>query len=85
MDLHQPVMKSHRNLIGLVCAKFNPSLGIVQQLAQGHRNLPKRNPNIAFVLPVFTCPSPNIAQHTPVQFLHELFSEKRKGRGCAPP
>jgi hypothetical protein len=40
MDLHQPVMKSHRDFISFVCAKFNPSLGIVQQLAQGHRNLP---------------------------------------------
>jgi hypothetical protein len=76
MDLHQPVMKTHRDLIAWVGAKFNPSFGIVEQLTQSYRNLPRRNSDITFVFAIFARPSPNIAQRAPVQIFHELFSEQ---------
>ncbi len=76
MDLHQPVMKTHRDLIAWVGAKFNPSFGIVEQLTQSYRNLPKRNSVITFVFAIFARPSPNIALRAPVQIFHELFSEQ---------
>jgi len=33
MNLHQPVMETHRDLIGRICVVFDPPLGVVKQLA----------------------------------------------------
>jgi hypothetical protein len=65
MNLHQPVMEAHRDLIRRIGVAFNPSFGVVQQLAQSHGNLPVRYSDIAFAgpeLPVvgpFEDPLPN--------------------------
>jgi hypothetical protein len=36
------VMETHRDLIGRICAEFDPRFGVVKQLAESHGNLPTR-------------------------------------------
>jgi hypothetical protein len=76
MNLHQPVMEAHRDLVGRICPVLDPRLGVVKQLPQGHGNLVERNPKIAFALPELACPSPYVAEHPPVQLLDKLLAQR---------
>ena len=46
VNLHQPVMETHRDLIGRIGFVFDPCFGVVEQLAQGYWNLPVVDPDI---------------------------------------
>jgi hypothetical protein len=76
MDLDQPVMEAYSDLIGWICVVVGPGLGVVEQLAQGHGNLIKRYPEIAFARPEFPGPFPNVPKHLPVQFPDEFLGQQ---------
>ena len=38
VNLHQPVMEAHRDLVGRIGLVFDPRFGVVEQLAQGDGN-----------------------------------------------
>src|ERR1019366_2271158 len=61
MNLHQPVMEAHRDLIGRIRGVFDPRFGVVKQLAQGYRNLPIGNPYITIAAPEPPGPAPYVA------------------------
>src|SRR5580658_1730617 len=48
VNLHEPVMEAHRDLVGRICLVLDPCLGVVKELAQGHGNLVERDLGIAF-------------------------------------
>jgi len=62
MNLHQPVMEAHRDLIGRICLVLDPRLGVVNQMAQGHGNLVERNSEITFARPELACPPPYVLE-----------------------
>ncbi len=76
MNLHQPVMEAHRDLVGRICLVLDPRLGVVKQLAQGHGNLVERNPEIALALPELARPPPYVAEHPAVQLLDEFLAQR---------
>src|ERR1700691_595286 len=70
------MMEAHCDLIGRIALVADPRLGLVEQLAQGHGNLVKRNPEIAFARPELSGPTPYVAEHAPVQALDELLVQR---------
>ena len=76
MNLHQPVMEAHRDLVRWICLVLDPRPRVVEQLAQGHGNLMERNPEIAFAHPEPSCPPPYVAEHPPVQILDEFLAQR---------
>src|SRR5260370_25700621 len=74
VDLHQPVVKAHRDLIGLIGFVFDPWFGVVKQLAQRYGDLKVFNPEVALTGPEFSSPPPYVTEHLPVQSLHEFFT-----------
>jgi hypothetical protein len=76
MNLHQPVMEAHRDLVGRICLVLDPRLGVVKQLAQGHGNLVERNPEIALARPELARPPPYVAEHPAVQLLDEFLAQR---------
>src|SRR5580692_478211 len=71
MNLHQPVMEAHRDLVGRIRPVLDPRPGVVKQLAQRDGNLMEYNPEIAFAHPELAGPPPYVAEHPPVQILYE--------------
>jgi len=63
MNLHQPVMEAHRDLVEWIGLVFDPCFRVVEQLAHRHGNLKEGNPDIAFTCSEFTGPAPYIAEH----------------------
>src|SRR5580704_2074163 len=76
MNLHQPVMEAHRDLVGWIRPVLDPRPGVVKQLAQRDRNLMEHNPEIAFAHPELARPPPYVAEHPPVQILYEFLAQR---------
>ena len=65
MNVHQPMMETHSDFVGRKGRVFDPCPGVVEQLAQGHRNLMVREPKIALTCPELPGPSIPTARHYP--------------------
>ncbi len=75
MNQH-PVMEAHRDLVGRICPLLDPRLRVVEQLPQRDGSFIEGNPEIAFARPEVTRPPPYIAEHPPVQVLHEFLAQR---------
>ena len=76
MNLHQPVVKAHRDFIRRICLVIDPRPGVVQQLAQRNRNLIMGYPEIARTGPELAGPAPQVAEHIAVQILDKFFTQQ---------
>jgi hypothetical protein len=76
VNLHQPVMEAHRDLVARIGFVFDPRLGIVQQMAQSYGNLKEGNPDITFGGSELPGPAPYVAEHLPVQVFDEFLGQQ---------
>lgn len=74
--VHQAVMKTHRDLVGRVHLVINPRFHVVEKLAQRHRDLVVRDPDVAFADPEVTRPSPHVAEHAAMEVLDEFLAQQ---------
>ena len=85
VNLHQPVMETHRDLIRRISVVRYPGFGIVQQLAQGDWNFPVVYPDVAFGGPELSRPAPDVAEHPPVQVPDEFLAQQIAAAAECPP
>jgi len=82
--VHQAVMEAHRDLVGRVRLVIDPGFHVVEKLAQRHRNLVVRDPDVAFSGPEVAGPSPDFSEHTLVEVLDKFLGQQLAATGEGP-
>lgn len=85
VDMHQPVMKPHRNLVWRFCPARNPHFAVFAQVFEPRPDLVPGPPDVLVSCPKSTGPAPDFAEHPLVQFPNEGFIEDISRPGLLQP
>ena len=86
MDLSEPVMQAHGDLIGCVSVVLDPELYVGEHGRHFRRDKVWRNSDVELILPIGAAPFPDLAEHLLMQRLDVVVGQHvdRFGATAAP-